>query len=93
MGSMANSGRWKQNIHIHHATPQTRRQRLRVPAENVHDHRPGHTGENGVSIIRDLRAGIGCDEGGERVHVGLDGELGKSKHHTRKDINNDLDSS
>lgn len=64
-----------------------------MPPENIHDHRPGHTRENGVGIIRDLSACIGCDEGGEGVHVRLDSELGESEHHTGEDVNNDLDGS
>lgn len=73
-----------------HTAPQTRGKGIRVPAENVHDGGPGHAGEDGPCVVGDCGAGFGSDEGGEGVHVGLDGELGEGEHHAREDVDDDL---
>lgn len=67
----------RSHLHVDHATPQTRHQGLGVPAENVHDHSPGHTGEDGPGMVGDLGASLSAEEGGEGVHVGFDGKFGE----------------
>jgi hypothetical protein len=79
------------NLHVHHTTPQTRRQGLRVPPEDIHHHGPGHTRENGVGIIRDLSTCVGRNERREGVHIGLHSEFGEGKHHSREHVNYDLE--
>lgn len=78
------------HLHVNHAAPQTRYQGVRVPAENVHDESPAQTGEDGPGVVGDLGAGFGADEGGERVHVGLDGEFGEGEHHACEHVDDDL---
>lgn len=78
------------DLHVDHATPQTRHQCLRVPAENVHDKRPGHTGEYRPGIVGNLGAGLGRDEGGEGVHARLDGEFAERQHRARENVDDNL---
>lgn len=78
------------DAHVDHATPQTGRQGLGVPPEEVHDKRPGQTGKGRPGIVGDRGAGFGGDEGGERVHVGLDGEFREGEHHASEDVDDNL---
>lgn len=87
---MKRYGGYRGNLHVYHAAPQTRYQGIGVPAEDVHDEGPSHAGEDGPCVIGDLGAGFRGDEGGERMHVGLDGEFGEGEHHTREDVDDDL---
>ena len=46
------------DIHVGHATFQATLDRLRMPAENIHDEGPAQTGKEGPCIL--LNAGAPC---------------------------------
>lgn len=77
-------------IHIDHAASQTRNKSLRVPAEDIHDKSPAQTCKYRPCVVGNLGTSVGADKVGERVHARLDRELGKSKYHTRKDVDDNL---
>ena len=78
------------NAHVDHATPQTGCQGFWVPPEKIHDEGPAQTGKDRPGIVGDLGAGFGGDEGGEWVHIGLDGEFGEGEHNASEDIDDNL---
>ena len=61
-----------------------------MPAEEVHNHSPAHTGKNWPCVFLYVGSSTGGYEGGEGVHVRLHGQLGKSQQHPGKDVNDDL---
>jgi len=76
-------------VNVRHTATQAGLQIGRVMAEEVHDHSPARTSEDGPGIVADLSREVLAADEGQALARG-DGEAGEGQDDTRKNVDNDL---